>query len=60
MKKRSYHTPVIDVVAMSSCAILDDGYSENTKEAPVIDDGELDANSSQLFEDTSHSSLWDD
>lgn len=62
MEKKSYITPVSDVVPLSGERLLgDDGFSEPKKDVPVLDDGELDANSTSFFEEgVFNNKLWDE
>ena len=62
MEKKTYITPVSDVVPLMGERLLgDDGFSESQRGVPVLDDGELDANSTSFFEEGAYSNkLWDE
>ena len=62
MEKKTYITPVSDVVPLMGERLLgDDGFSEPKRDVSVLDDGELDANSTSFFEEGAYSNkLWDE
>lgn len=62
MGKKSYVIPEVDIFTMKGFCLLD-GFSEKPGEAPVINDGELDANSGSFEEEmvpTKGQDLWDE
>lgn len=60
MGKKTYIIPEVEIYMMEGMKLLDD-FSEKTNDAPVINNGELDSNSSTFEEDmTSAKGLWDE
>lgn len=61
MGKKLYIIPEVDIYTMKGFRLLNDGFSEKPSGAPVVNDGELDANNGSFEEDLSSSkSLWDE
>ena len=59
MEKRKYISPEMEVVSMETACILE-GLSEKVP-TTIINDGELDANGSQIWDfDTPTNKLWDE
>ena len=60
MEKKTYITPLIEVVPLTGERLLDDGFSETKDNTPTLNEGELDANSSFFEDGPSNRGLWDD